>query len=573
MLKLTKKTVLGIVWLIILIGGCEKPAHDPQIFQRWQSVLPAPAVPVSIEIAIRQSGDGQLSANISIPEENIDKLPVTQIHRDGDQLSLAVPELALFFNGLLGEADAFITGDAVRGRQRLPLVFNKQSGETGMTGDWRGTLRFPGKLLHLTIELSSNWSGDLSGKFFSPELNAQNVPLDDVRVNGPAIEFSSHLLDGKFSGKFNKNKSMFDGDWRWQRAGISNNIVFDPVPPLDSLMWQLPESLNDGWEIAAPESTGMRMAPIDSLFSALRRSEFPDVNSLLVAHRGKLVLEIYPEISRRGMLRNLDNATLGITALLCGIAIEKGYLSGVDQPVFPLLREFAAIENPDPQKSQITIKQLLTMTSGLGCNDWSRTALATEDKLLRGRNWVKLMLDLPAAFPPGEAWSFCAGNGAVLGAALENATRTRLEHFALRNLFEPLGIDELSWGVSPEGRAYGGGMLMLTTRAMGKIGQLVLENGRRNELQIVPENWITQMCAPQAEAWGENAPAPNYGFGWWQTEIAGVRTVFAMGKGGQYIVAVPDAQLVAVFSGGDAKPVFDPKPLEILEKYLIPACP
>ncbi|MEZ4765059.1 MAG: hypothetical protein R3C26_18340 [Calditrichia bacterium] len=123
-----------------------------------------------------------------------------------------------------------------------------------------------------------------------------------------------------------------------------------------------------------------------------------------------------------------------------------------------------------------------------------------------------------------------------LGAALENATRTRLEHFALRNLFEPLGIDELSWGVSPEGRAYGGGMLMLTTRAMGKIGQLVLENGRRNELQIVPENWISQMCAPQAEAWGENAPAPNYGFGWWQTEIAGVRAVLRWEKVGNTLL-------------------------------------
>ncbi|MEZ4765056.1 MAG: hypothetical protein R3C26_18325 [Calditrichia bacterium] len=74
-----------------------KTAHDPQIFPALaKRFTHAPAVPISIELSIRQSGDGQLSANISIPEENIDNLPVTQIHRDGDQLSLAVPELALF---------------------------------------------------------------------------------------------------------------------------------------------------------------------------------------------------------------------------------------------------------------------------------------------------------------------------------------------------------------------------------------------------------------------------------------------------------------------------------------------
>ncbi|MEZ4765057.1 MAG: hypothetical protein R3C26_18330 [Calditrichia bacterium] len=78
----------------------------------------------------------------------------------------------------------------------MPLVLNKQSGETGMTGDWRGTLRFPGKLLHLTVELSHNWSGEITGKFFSPELNAQNVPLDEVKMTDSEIEFSSRLLDG-----------------------------------------------------------------------------------------------------------------------------------------------------------------------------------------------------------------------------------------------------------------------------------------------------------------------------------------------------------------------------------------
>ncbi|MEZ4765058.1 MAG: hypothetical protein R3C26_18335 [Calditrichia bacterium] len=107
-------------------------------------------------------------------------------------------------------------------------------------------------------------------------------------------------------------------------------------------------------EIAAPESTALKIALIDSLLSALRRNEFPDVNSLLVAHRGKLVVEIYPEISRRGMLRNLDNATLGITALLCGIAIEKGYLSGVDPAGFPLLRaNFAASKIPIPKNRKL----------------------------------------------------------------------------------------------------------------------------------------------------------------------------------------------------------------------------
>src|SRR5438067_4721635 len=141
--------------------------------------------------------------------------------------------------------------------------------------------------------------------------------------------------------------------------------------------------------------------------------------------------------------------------MLLGIAIDRGLVTSVDAPLADLLGE------PAPP---VTLRDLLTMSSCLDCNDWDDASPGNEELMYPQDDWVGFALELPVRRTGG--FSYCTAGVVLLGAALERAVRMPLPEFARRELFAPLGIDRWHWPKTPHGESSAAGGLELTSRAL-----------------------------------------------------------------------------------------------------------
>jgi CubicO group peptidase (beta-lactamase class C family) len=240
---------------------------------------------------------------------------------------------------------------------------------------------------------------------------------------------------------------------------------------------------------------------------------------------------------------DVASVTKSVTSVLVGIALDKGYLRSIDQPVMTLLPG-AATATLDPRKQQVTIEHLLTMTSGLDCGfEPGERELAA---MRRTEDWAAFALALPMRAAPGTRYAYCSCNNHLLSAILSAQTGESGLVFARKHLFGPLGIRDVIWPADGKGRSHGWGDLHLLPRDLAKIAYLYSRGGRWNGTQIVSEQWVRRSTTPHVEV----RDGVGYGYSWW-INIARQPPVFeAVGRGGQRAAVVPDEDLVVVFNGG-----------------------
>ena len=555
--------------LLLVFFGCSREVSTPLTEYRWQGELHAPAITVPVNLEIVKSG-AYYQALLDIPSEKVLKLSAERIELRNDRVEIDFPELALYFTGKYDSVAQQIACRAVRGRELLPMVFRKANAQSGLEGAWEGTLYFRPRNIHLELAFSSGWFGAIGGKFFSPELNAANVPLTDVKVSGDSLAFRSSHLGGAFAGEIDSLQKAIRGTWRWQFSGQVDSLMFAAKTPPELLAYQPPAILADGWDVADSVAVRQHAAAIDSLFDSLRRGEWAGLQALLIAKAQKIVVEAYPGLSTANTLQPLDDVTFVVTSLLANTAAADSAIPGLSAKIWPYLSDFSG-SAADSLKQQITVKHLLNMQSGLACNDWSRTALATTEKIRRGRDWVALTLNLPMQFAPGEAWLYCAMNYTLLGAVVEKATGERLDQYAARKLFAPLQIsDAAQWGASPAGQIDGGGLLQLTARDLAKFGQLLLNRGKWNAHRVVSESVIDSVLQNQALAPGAEAPAEYFSGGWWHRTINGTPIFFAKSRPAQYLIVAPDLQMTVVVIGDKKFEKADELFWRMFEKNILP---
>jgi CubicO group peptidase (beta-lactamase class C family) len=264
-------------------------------------------------------------------------------------------------------------------------------------------------------------------------------------------------------------------------------------------------------------------------------SELPQLRSLLVSWRGEFIAEYYASGVRPGSLANVKSASKSIIAALVGIAIERGLIKSVREPIatyFPELRR-----DPDRRKQAITVEDLLTMRSGL-----ASTSGRNYGAWVQSRNWVRYALAQTMVSEPGGAMEYSTGSSHLLSAILTKVTGTSTWQFAQDALAKPLGISLARWPQDPQGIYFGGNEMLLTPRQMVAIGELYLKRGRANGRQIVPAMWVDTACVPRTtSAWDSSR---SYGYGWWIQDFRGGRACFAWGYGGQYIFVFRELDLV-----------------------------
>jgi CubicO group peptidase (beta-lactamase class C family) len=298
----------------------------------------------------------------------------------------------------------------------------------------------------------------------------------------------------------------------------------------------------DGWPVATPESEGMDSGVLAEMLNYARERSLP-VHSVVIVRHGRVVMDatFYPHES--GRPHDIASATKSVISVLIGIAVDKGYVSRVQQAV-PELLSVAPQAKLDSRKERLAVEHLLTMTSGLDCGvEPGEKELAA---MRRSDDWARFALALPMRAEPGTRYAYCSCNNHLLSAILSARTGDSALAFARTHLFAPLGITDVAWPADPRGRSHGWGDLHLHPRDLAKIAYLYLRGGRWNGTRVISEEWVRQSIAPHVSV----RDGVGYGYGWWINTARQPAIFEAVGRGGQRAAVLPDKDLVVVFNGG-----------------------
>ena len=323
------------------------------------------------------------------------------------------------------------------------------------------------------------------------------------------------------------------------------------------------------WRISTPEEQGMDSQRLAQVLTDITAREVA-INAVLIVRNGFLVMEanVWPfQPQSRHMILSI---TKSITSALVGMAIERGVIDNVEEPVLSFFPD-RQIDHRDARKEAMTLEHLLTMTSGLDCEQDEYVV----GEMVASDDWVQYVLDLPMVADPGETFAYCTVNSFLLSAILQQATGTSAEVFAEQHLFAPLGITDAVWPSSPGGISRGGVGLGMLPCDMAKVGQLYLHKGMWEGRQVVPGAWVE---ASSRDHMAESRHG-GYGYQWWVQKpdlfarlgLARFTPVFdARGYGGQFIFVIPAEKMVVVFCSW-MKGFDQTIPIKLLQSEILPA--
>lgn len=326
----------------------------------------------------------------------------------------------------------------------------------------------------------------------------------------------------------------------------------------------------DGIGIVDRADTAKAEQPIsfEAVSGDFQNDSWSGVTSMIVTVSGKTEIEIYADGAAPTDMHDIRSATKSITAILVGELFEDGLLASTDQPVAELLpARFSDLTSDDP-KRDMTVSDLLTMRTGLACDDWVPASVGHEDKMYETDDWVGFLLSHPVAHDPGQHFSYCTGGVVLLGELIETLSGQSVTEFSAARLFGPAGITSAKWAKTPTGGTDTGGHLELTASDLHRIGTLVHDNPG----EIIAPDWLSEMTGYKTDVYERRS---TYGYLWWRdtVEIDG-QTIdyhYAHGNGGNFVFIVPALDLVASFTGTNYGSRLQFQPVMILRDRIIPA--
>jgi len=294
-----------------------------------------------------------------------------------------------------------------------------------------------------------------------------------------------------------------------------------------------PVDIGDGWILSSPGRENMDSLKLDEAFRYFYRDDkFLLGRSMTIIRNGKIVAESYSrEQNDIHQIQNIKSATKSFTGILACIALQKGILDSVKQKFSDIFPEYF-VNHQD--KKSITIENALTMRTGLvrDNKDDGYNFFMTD-------NTVEFSLASPLKYPAGSMFYYSDVNNQLVSYAIQRKYGKPMSEFAKEYLFDPLGIDDWYWQAGKDGVTYGASNLNLKPRDMARFGQMLLQNGKWGDKQIIDSAWVSEAIKLHVDlqGWG-------YGYYIWLNPVD--KVYWAAGHGGQTIMVAPEKSLVIV---------------------------
>jgi CubicO group peptidase (beta-lactamase class C family) len=346
------------------------------------------------------------------------------------------------------------------------------------------------------------------------------------------------------------------------------------------------ETPDNDWAVAAPDDAGLNAARLFELDKFLEQWPKHNIHAVLIARRGKLILERYfsgedvrwvgsPVHFSPGDLHDIRSISKSVTSLLIGIARGEGKFPPLASPITGFFPEYAELRTAE--NGRITFEHLLTMSHGWRWDEtkpWEDPG-NNERLMLEAKDPYRYVMEQPMALAPGALFNYCGGATSLLGAALAKAVGRNIDVYANEKLFGPLGTKDFEWLAftgSTEIAAFGG--LRLRPRDLAKLGQLMIDDGRWNGKQILPPGWVEESTRPRMNT--EGYGSLYYGYQWWlgRSLLGGhdLSWIAGFGNGGQRLFVVPKLDLVVAINAAHyGSPLQGLIPIAILNRLVMPA--
>lgn len=304
-----------------------------------------------------------------------------------------------------------------------------------------------------------------------------------------------------------------------------------------------PANLNDGWEIATPAEVGINEKALEDVYRYVHSEDnIWQIRSLLVFKDNKLIAESYmKDREDRTNLRPVWSCTKQVTGILAGIAVDKGLFSLSDNMAdhLPQVSKY-------PEKTHITIENLLMMKSGINFSNDGLSGQSSQLLQQKPSNSLNYILDLGMHSSAGTKFRYNDGDPHLISAIIQKETGETMRDWAQSALFDKIGIRRLQWITYKDGITFGAFGILTTPRELGKIGQLVLNNGMWGTETIVSNNWINEMTSSKVPVNETNLINITFGYFWWKDTVRNV--IFAWGHGGQFVFINKDKNLIVVMT-------------------------
>ena len=360
-----------------------------------------------------------------------------------------------------------------------------------------------------------------------------------------------------------------------------------------------------GWPKATPASVGIEESTLQAFDKDLARGRYMLVDSFQVFRCGMEVFarkyphdygQIYGKEARtkgplnarltgrynyfdpewhpyyhRTDLHSMQSVSKTVTSVILGIAMTRGdFRADLNTPVLKFF-DPGKVRNVDERKRRMTLKHVLTMTTGL---DWNEEVPyddpRSDSSLMEATDdWVQYVIDKPMAEEPGQVFNYSSGATELLAHIFQKETGQDIDAYGEKYLFRPLGIKH-HWKRTYLGVVDTEGGLYLNGDDLAKIGYLFLHHGYWEGKPVVSKEWVKESLTPQIAA--ESEPSEKqfkYGFQWWLYPLNENFAWMGRGFGGQRLMIFPQQNLIAVFTGWEI--LKDEAPTKDLVDRLLPA--
>lgn len=296
-----------------------------------------------------------------------------------------------------------------------------------------------------------------------------------------------------------------------------------------------------------PEAAGMDSSILDGLDHYIKQKRYTLVNSVLVIKNGSIVFEKYYNSYTENSRNPIKSLWKSILSILTGICLDRGIILSLDEPIGNYLHDFKG--NNHPYHKLITIRHLLTMSSGIYWDGGVHYHCPMMDQMMRTNNWTSYLADIAMERVPGMNFHYKEWDIMLLSAVLGKAYGGTSYDIAQKYLYEPLSITSGIWPQSPCGLSYsvmkGEEETNLSSRDLAKIGLLFLDNGLYKGERIISADYVNQAVKRafhHTSIGSTSSSEDSYGYLWWiYPDGYGGR-----GSGGQDLTIIPYCNYISV---------------------------